>query len=598
MNFRSKIGQRLLLLSGSLVCLSFALTIQVPPPEGYYITIYSHTPTLLWVAFGLSLVFLVISITVDGSRITHTSSVFTAIVVLLIAMPWLLDYYLYLTGDARIKVGAISSILRTSHIHPENFYPGLHTVAAIASQITGIQPAVITMPLLVAFAAATSIAGALLASQFTQSKHGEYIAVVVAPVLLIGFSYTNFAPWSQSKPILLFALFAIIRKSGNHRLADTGVTIFFIFAAIIYHPLAGVALLFILSISIFTSGMAWKFGRRLNLPISQLVPYWVLLAIALVAWTTSFNAFLKPVTRSLIINLLGSEVLTSAGGVYSSGGQSFIAQVMSQLQSASPRLGDLFLYGLFRYGFDGLMLLSAGIAVLLGVSKKRIQKMPQYYLLIVIPISAFGGLGIISIFLSLPIGFSRFISLATLFSAIAIAVESKRILSATSETIVWQSARVLAVFCVLIIILTIPFTIYGSTYAKSPNMQITKMEIEGTVWYLNHSVDDSEVVARGMQVRRYSMLLRGHQGMIHGSKLSPHFGYNSEGQNWYNKGAETTYLIVTEVGRIAYPKLYPGYQDEWDFRPSDFKRLQTDQNVAVVYTNGELSIYQESSPTQ
>lgn len=593
---RGNVARRLLLLVGSLACFSFALAVQVPQPEGYYITIYSHTPTILWVAIGVALCLLPVAVAVKTSYFAHSWGLFAALVSLLIAMPWILGYYLYLSRDALIKVGAITSILQTGHLHPDNFYPGLHTMGAMASQIVGIRPAVITLPLLLGFAVATSFAGTLLASLFISSKRGKYIGGILAPILLISSTYTNFSPWSQSIPIFLFSLFALVRISGSSRLSHAVVVICFFFAITIYHPLGTIILLLIISVAMVIVGLLRLLSTR-QVPINlQLVYSWILLAVIFSAWTGSFGAFVRPTIGSIVTNLVGAP--SEVGGSYSPGNPSFIAQVRSPIQSASPRIGDLFKVGLFRYGFDGLVLLAAGIVALLGGNWQRVREMPQYYLLIVVPIPVFAGLGIVSMFLSLPIGFTRFILVATVLSAIVIAAESGRMLTTTPKKTTWRSARLITVVCVLFVVLMTPFSIYGSTHSKTANMQVTEMEVTGTGWFLDHKVDNSEVAARGMQVRRYSMLLAGYRGVTYDGDLPPHFGYDSEHPAWYSQRADNVYLIVTEKGRIAYPKLYPGYQDEWGFLPADFNRIQTDPNVTVAYTNGEMATYWATNSTQ
>lgn len=595
---QGNIARRILLIIGSLACLSFALAVQVPPPESYYITIYSHTPTPLWVAIGVALCLLPVTVALNTSHLMYAWGLFASIGSILIVMPWLVSYYLFLSGDAFIKVGAITSVLQTGYLQPNNFYPALHTIGAMASQITGVQPAIITLPLLLGFAAPTSLAGALLTSQFTSSKRGKYLGGILAPVLLIDPAYTNFSPWAQTTPILLFALFALVRKSRIPRTAHTIMVICFFFAAVIYHPLGSFVLLVIISIGMFVVNSVRLIGIRQELTNHRMVHSWMLAAVSFGAWASSFDTFLKSSARTTIINLLGAESLAGSGGIYSSGGgPSFIDQVLAQLQSASPQISDLFMLGLFKFGFDGLILLAAGVAIFQSWNWKRIHEMPQYYLLIVLPIPIFAGLGVASMFLSLPIGFARFIGIATLLSTITIAAESGRVLVGTPKKTIWRFSRIVIIAFVVFVVLLTPFSIYGSTFSKTPNMQVTEMEVDGAKWYLDHRADDSKVAARGMQVRRYSMLLEGHRGMVHDSNLPSHFGYNSEQSVWYNDSIHSEYLIITEQGRIAYPKLYPEYRDNWDFHPADFDRVQNDPQAVLAYTNGGTVVYYADNST-
>ena len=73
-----------------------------------------------------------------------------------------------------------------------------------------------------------------------------------------------------------------------------------------------------------------------------------------------------------------------------------------------------------------------------------------------------------------------------------------------------------------------------------------------------------------------------------------HFGYENS-INFGNNYKEDRYLIISYLGKILYPKMYPNYREYWRFTSDDFNKLKNDKSVIMIYSNQGFETYYSRS---
>lgn len=141
------------------------------------------------------------------------------------------------------------------------------------------------------------------------------------------------------------------------------------------------------------------------------------------------------------------------------------------------------------------------------------------------------------------------------------------------------------------------FTFYYSTVNGDVNLQVTNMDWEGTEWIFDHKNKQIMTDELGISQWRFYSAIYGIKeynliksvGQV--IKSPPdHFSYNNKTSlgAYYN---ESRYLIITSLGRIFYPEAYPDYKKYWRFSPKDFDKLESDDTVMKIYTNGDFDAF-------
>jgi hypothetical protein len=121
------------------------------------------------------------------------------------------------------------------------------------------------------------------------------------------------------------------------------------------------------------------------------------------------------------------------------------------------------------------------------------------------------------------------------------------------------------------------------------------MEWIGTKWFFDHRNEQISIEQLGIPLLTFSDAVYGigkKTSNVPKSDAIPldHFGYttNSTLAEVYK---DDTYLIITQLGRLYYPGLYPDYKAYWRFNQNDFDRLIVDSTVMKIYNNGELDVW-------
>jgi hypothetical protein len=137
------------------------------------------------------------------------------------------------------------------------------------------------------------------------------------------------------------------------------------------------------------------------------------------------------------------------------------------------------------------------------------------------------------------------------------------------------------------------FSLYTSPYVLRPTPEVTKMDIDGTTWLLNHK-DPSITCAEIMSpVFRFADCVLGHDSVRHridvlySVSIPDHFNYTYK-TYLGNSYTEDRYSLITKFDTVIYDTVWKAVGR---FDTEDFEKLNFDSTVDKLYSNGETNVY-------
>lgn len=580
---RKRISSIFLIVSALLGIFSLLGFILSSPPNGYQISIYQHTPFWAWSSISIGFVLLLFAPILGPTKRFHWFGILFLHLSIIGTTPWLVGYYEYFSADAFYHLGTVTAIKDSGVIPERNFYPLLHILGATISEITGIRTTRVTIPVLLGFGSTALLSSYAILRQHFTIKRVQFGALAIVALLLLGAGNTNYVPWSQSRMMIPLGLYLIYKVGNSDNKVWVGLTTVFVVFSVSLHPLFGLSV-FVMLLSLFgisnlnfvgTSPWASKHYGYLA----------ALSSVVVLNWMTVLESFLRSASPPILSIVAQDGGGSGAGGV--SGGDSFFQTIITTIQSASPQIFDLIEVGVFRYGRVAIVAGAAGLMAVGALSIGRLRNRPIYYTLFVFSIPVLGVLALLSMFLPLPIGFTRFLSIAAGIGAITVAVEFFEVQTTVETQRFKNGVSLFVIVCVVFVVLTSPFMAYNSTMNKMGNQQVTQLNMEGTNWLVEYQEESAEVSSVGIELRRHSALSNYGYPVIWDTRAADHFGYG--GKSVWTSSSD--YLFVAEKAQISYPSFYPSYRSQWAYTPGDFARLEVDNHVNKVYTNKEAVIY-------
>ncbi len=212
-----------LLLAGGFFALAAAILIaRRSPPVGYELSIYSGTPTAVWVALGVALsvalgVTLAARGVYQGIGITLGAGTVTAVV----ALPAVRNYRFQGRGDGLTHVGWTAGIVEGSMAPQELFYPGVHAVGSALSLVAGVPIERALMIAVVAVFVPFVVFVPLVVREISTTGAAVGFAAVaswlVLPINNVA-THTGVHPNSNAlffAPVVLFAIVAYLNRGGD-----------------------------------------------------------------------------------------------------------------------------------------------------------------------------------------------------------------------------------------------------------------------------------------------------------------------------------------------------------------------------------------------
>lgn len=582
----------LLIGAALLVCLSYAGILATPRPTGYEISIYQQTPIWMWVAIAAALGLVIATPLTGEVRFAHWFGILTSIVVLLLSLPWLRGYVQFLAADAFYHVGVVRGIATTGHIPDHIFYPALHILTASLVDITGVANSSVVLPLLLTFSTVGILSSYLIIRHVLGTQESSVAAWAIASILLLQASSTYFAPWPQALALYPLILYVFMVGFGEYRKERYTIALLLVTASVFFHPLFYLIVLLAVAILFIASKLlaGANFSEQPSERYSRLT---IFSGVVFAAWVTSLNSFLRrsadPILAISAVVFGSGPTDASSGGSAGAGGQSYIDMVIHILTTASPRLSDLLEIAVFRYGRAGAIIMATMLMSIAAFSTQRVRETSKYYAIFVLLVPAYLGFASAVMFLPLPFGFGRLLTLTAVVGSLVVGIEYFKAGGLTREMTLRNVVIFTAVVGVVFAVGITPFVMYNSTHNTHANKQVTEMELEGTQWFMEMRVPETDTVSFGITLRRYTALLNGGSSTLYDRQPPEHFGYQTNGEGPWTQSAD--YLFLTKEGKMIYPAFYPDYRDRWAYTPRDFDRLDEDPRSGRIYANGEVWVY-------
>jgi hypothetical protein len=193
-------------------------------------------------------------------------------------------------------------------------------------------------------------------------------------------------------------------------------------------------------------------------------------------------------------------------------------------------------------------------------------------------------------------GFLRIYNIALLFAVIMVSIWFVKVFP---KEVNIKFSRIFFVMGIILMITSLSvFTLYLSPLSRSSNQQVPYSNYLGMTTFFQIRDDSVVILEMGLSQDRYYDAIFGRSYPRKNiqydalNKLSPpdHFGYQSN-ETFSKTGTNKQYLLLNDLGKYFYPKIFPEFKKKWRFTHSDFSRLKHDKTVQQIYTNEDLEIF-------
>jgi len=505
-------------------------------------------------------------------------------------------YVLYGRGDVLTHIGSVRHIVKTGTFMNINYYPVTHMLAAMLTELGMLSPVKATSILPALFSLVYIASYVYLVRYLAPNRLAFLFATSIGTLLPLGVGHMYTLPSAVSfffAPLIAY-LYLALHDSPQFRTYAV-VFVFLVVISVPFHPLSYLYILTILLTFRTVHAIAPRVENfSLDVPSAVHSPT-LLLGIVLSLWWYSGST---PAVRSAV-NILGPFLGELEGGRFS--------HLTSVASTYSPSLLDIVTVGLFSYGRLGLVIGLTGVVLCVHLLRRWQQGRAIRSSVVALGIvyGVFVGLTAAAFFLDFLISYNRLARPVYFAAPLLIGFGTASLFRDMAPR---RRQALLGIFvCLLSVLLVLSVVgLHSSPITKDNNKQVTEMELRGSEWYYDNRDRSLLTDELGFkQFRFYGATGDGYtrdgsfEGLIRlpqqnirfrGTGPPDHFGYENNATLGASYG-EDRYLVVTELGRERYPKLYPDYEESWRFHPDDFRQLERDSTVDRVYDNGEFDLY-------
>lgn len=535
-----------------LTCFAFILSLN-SPAQGYEVSIYTSTPSKIWVIIGVNIVISIVLL-VNEARIKSQSKrwlwalgilILNNSIVLLMSV---LRGYFAVGSDTLMHIGYVRD-LANGIISPLNIYPLLHLIPAFFVKL-GMTPSLATnLSPLYWYLIYISSFYCLAKIAF---KENIILVVTLSALLFIphsaGLAGTNVAV--SVFPLTIVATMIVCR---NFNLINIIIFILFIVYVLFLHPLALEVAFIALFLSLFIVG---SYRKNVFILIGSLV-------IVVTVW--------QVFTRGDIISEVVNDLWASLGRI------KFPSLNGVQLAQTNGEYSSIMLL-LRKYG--GELLLGSLAFVSLIVMAVKYRSLTRYKLYFIIIFVAVNLMWIAGWLLHLPrynFALIRIMYWAVPTSIIVVSLILKHL-----------PKNILTMLLLIIIILPMAlfgiFNRYLSEFVGAENTQVTQQQIQGIKFLVEIGNPETYIVhLNGQRTSRYVASLYGaewtrkNRGYYWVQKME---GWNNFNYNKYKTLGdaydEDIYLVVTKQD-----KTLPRWEND------KLYKINNDPTATLLYKDGE-----------
>ncbi len=584
------VRDRILLAVGFFALTGAIVGAHRSPASGYELSLYSHTPTVVWVLLGLA-------ISLSLAVAVATASIWTRRVSLglgagstlaVVGMPVLRGYWFISGGDAHTHLGWARG-MAAADFHPAELrYPGLHTTTILVERILGIGLEQAMMLVILALCGLFVVFVSLSTSRVVDSHRSVAIGVFSACLFLPITNLSTFTtphPMTQAILVSSFVVYLLLRYIRTERSVSAlgGLLALSLLSLVLYHPqLAAHLLVVFVGIS-----LVQFYHRRVrpSHPVASHRPVYgqtVFLGGAFLVWSMGHD---------VIQNVIGFH-LTSTFEYFVGDGGSAGDSVDAQGDSLTAIGGSVAEVGLKLLGPALVFcLLTAAVVVWLWLDvgdrfRRETDGMIHYFVVGLIGLSGLFG---IYFFGSAGQMYFRVLGLMMLFitiiGAVAITYAADTVSRITGSTAVHGALGV--GFAILLVVSLL--ALYPSPYVYNPSTHVTEGSMSGHELALESTPADATFVGIRAGPNRFAdatdpqLDRTKRHGAITGEEIDDGIA------SIYD---EPRYLSVTRLDWEREVRTYQGlrYSDEQIEsipRQVGVNRIQTNGDVTIYYVDGQ-----------
>jgi hypothetical protein len=537
------------------------------------------------------MLYLILSNRINGKTLLAILVAIYASYLLLFAIPTFRGYFLYGRGAADVlsHLGDVRTILVTSHVAENNFYPIVHVLVFVFSSLgtpLNFTPTLVAIVLLTLYSVGTFV----LVRRIAESTRIAVLVCACSVPLLFLTHYLTLQPFLQSFLLIPFTLYLLEEAhfSQESRRYVALLTIF-LFAVVFAHPETTVLLAVIFLASVIAQHI-YVSRYDVSMPRYNLLIL-PILAIAFFAWYFSFQGLREYGTR-----IIGSVFLGVKGQTPPPRGISITdsALELADVFTLVVRFVELFGSTAIYFCFATIM---AGI-VLWRMTRNRYITFFECYATV-----NFGvAITVTAVLLfGVPLfgnAFMRAARFPLLFAAPLAALLVFELTERQRIEFTPKHRKVLVFGCIVLLLTVVPLTINGLFI---DNYHLTDTEYQGTEFFLKQYDDEHATKSVRMTSKIEAYIYGTHMEQrgelpfrrfhTQGTEIPKHIGYNNHstaGQTFDNG----TYLITKEHD-LEFYKTRP--KEEWDkamiYSEEDLDRLSDDRCVYKIYSNGGFEVW-------
>jgi len=578
--------------------LSAIVVASIPPATDYEISIYKAYPSYFWFFLigGMSCGILILINQAFSERKTNWWIIGLCIIIssnsLFLSLPYFHGYFLYERGDALSHIGWMKDISLMGHISSGNFYPIVHILGTITSQVLDLDFEKVTYMFFALWSSIYLLNVYLLALTISNSYRQALLIMVFGSPLIFSIYHLTLHPSMLSLfmvPLLLF--FFHLGQKRQNPIANNFLLVLLGFLITFAHPITCLFVITALSIlNLFLYIQQRKLSFSLINPNSQKLKMEYRLPLvmfcAFFIWYSSFAVFEQSVRKVF-------EFL-----VYESG-MNIVESHTSLLKMSGITVGQTIKLFLYRYGAAAIYCIisfcSAILALRSNWNKKSLPPSPS----LIYSVLFFAALLFSAFFIwGFPGGehttsIVRYLRFVLMIAPFLCGLTFYELISQDRKKLIGAFLTLLILTVVTLSLLSI----YGGPHTVRPNLQVTQMDITGTRFFSTYQNRDIPVATTGVELRRFEDFNFGievrpfKRAKLWAELIPSHFGYQEHG-TLSEVYTEETYLLISRKN-IVDINIYPQNvrPKVHQYNEEDLQRLKIDPSVAQIYNNRGFEVW-------
>lgn len=587
----------LTILSLSFITGILAIISNTSLSSGYELSIFDAYPWYIWAFFCISLylgiaILLMHSFCGVRSRI-FLLGIFIALLsnALFLSLPWFRGYGFYPNGDALTHLGMMKDIIDTGHMGKENFYPIVHILGVTILYIASLSGSTLINFLFVSWTMLYITNIYLLSTSVSASKEQALLITALACPLIFSYMHTVIHP-SMLAIFLLPLILHLINKSNStyinvNRGVFAALILILAFVIVFAHPVScmyAIALLFMIpAVKIFSL----KFYNGIRVPELTFYRTSTAMAAAFFGWYLSYPLIRNCIKTVYQFLTIGHEI-----------SKSLFEDQMSILSTANLSVVQFLQILGYKFGVLILYLMLSASALLLVLKKiikgEEINFMELLY-------SAFIIVGLIFSIYTL-VGFTgeyevlRVFRFFIVIAPVQIGLIIYPYIAENSFKI--ENYRLLVATILLIAVVFSYNNTYGNQKVVEFNWQVSKMEMAGADWFINHHDNTIATAQIGVDISRLRDLILGtdqpYKILLWREVVPSHFGYNTNAS--ICDILKNSYLLIGKRGLVSVNILPLNIRGKaHQYGDDDMYKLNLDDKINFIYNTGDFKIWKINS---